>query len=157
MLPGMCLMLYIASDTPLPLLPPGKQNPMFSISPLPRHATAVTRQFAKPYIYLAGSHTGCGCGFEDDQDRAGVDLGIDAAEIAAGRESRRQLAMYLRGALAGRDSLEVFVCWAGDESKPTHRRVELTPEPLIEEHTWFLGDNFEPEFIRIVPGGATGQ
>jgi hypothetical protein len=153
----MCLLLYIASDRPLPLVPAGKQNPMFSVSPLPRRARAVTDQFTKPHIYLAGSHTGCGCGFENPQDRHGVDLGFDAAEIAAGRESRRQLAVYLRGALTGRDSLEVFACWVGEENRPTNRRVELTPEQLIDEHAWFIGDNFEPEFIRIVPHRQADQ
>ena len=60
---NMCMMIYIASDRPLPLIDWQDEFPAFHVRELREEEMAVRTHFKKPYVYYAGSHEGCGCGF----------------------------------------------------------------------------------------------
>jgi hypothetical protein len=147
---GMCVAVYIASDKPLPLIPFDVGKPAFNVSEIGERSATVKQQFTKPHVYYVGSHTGCGCGFQNHSDMYGTDFGTDPEEIVAGRESRQRLAEYLRAALATQESLELFASWEGDEEYEPASRGVIVPEDLVDEHTYFLGQNSEPEFLSIV-------
>jgi len=148
---GMCVVLYIASDVPLPLIPFDESAPAFNVSELRKQSGPVRKHFTKQYVYEAGSHTQCGCGFEVVAERYGVKFDTDPAEVNAGCESRRRLAAYLRQALSAQESVELFVCWDGEEERETTRRVTLVPEDLIDKHPCFLDwQDFAPEFLTVV-------
>ena len=151
----MCVVLYIASDVRLPLVPFNKDNPAFNVTELPDRATAVRQRFSKPYVYEMGSHTGCGCGFQHGFSLVSgqyfPDTESPPGEVQAGRESRRQLALYLRNALAAQESIQLFACWAGDEGLEAERKATLAPEDLIEKHPCFIEFGpFAPEFLTVV-------
>ena len=76
--------------------------------------------FALPHVYFVGSHTGCSCGFS---------YGWAAGdEEEAGRASVGALGHYLAAAAASGQSLELYACWDGDESKPAAARAEVSPD-----------------------------
>ena len=151
----MCVMLYIASEDQLPLVPFDKDNPAFNVSELPERAIAVRQRFSKSYVYELGSHTGCGCGFQYGYSLVSgqyfPDTESPPAEAQAGLESRRRLALYLRNALAAQESIQLFACWAGDEGREADRQAFLAPEDLIEKHPCFIEFGpFAPEFLTVV-------
>src|SRR4051812_45959015 len=62
--PAMCMVVYIASDYPLPTSSWDEARPRFHVTELSERDEPVRRQFSKPCAYYAGSHEGCGCGFQ---------------------------------------------------------------------------------------------
>ena len=59
----MCLMVYIASDKPLPLIDWNENKRAFNVTDLSKYEKNVETQFKYTNVYNAGSHLGCGCGF----------------------------------------------------------------------------------------------
>ena len=139
--------IYIASDVALPLIPFDRTRPAFNVSEIAEHASAVRQHFTKPYVYYAGAHTQCGCGFEYGSEQGG----IDPKEAEARQDSRQQLAQYLRNALAFQESLELLMCWLDQEQVKPKRAGTITPEDLIGTHVNFLGtEGFEFQLLTIV-------
>ena len=69
----MCIMLYLASECPLPLVPWDEAYPGFHVTSLEtnRHnwwEDWVWQQFTKPFVYSIGSYQGCACGFQFEGD-----------------------------------------------------------------------------------------
>src|SRR5690348_10705078 len=128
----MCMMLYVAADQPLPVIEWRKDAPGFYITSLPSAYEAVRRQFTKPILYLAGAHTGCGCGFQyglyptDGEDQWADNL---HEEDAAGKHSVRCLSEYLSQAVA-RGDIELYSCWAGQEADEPEERSSISPADL---------------------------
>ena len=112
----MCLVVYIFSEKPLPLLPWQRKAPGFYISELAKPAKGIRRHLTKPYLALAGTHTGCGCGFLQE----GVVPGTP--EYTDLRSMYRHLAEYLRSASPAQ-IVEIYACWGGEEGlDPEYRR-----------------------------------
>jgi hypothetical protein len=130
----MCMMVYIASDYPLPTSPWKPSEPGFHVSDLTERDDLVRRQFSKPFVYYAGSHEGCCCGFQYGQYDG---LEEDAAKLAASRESRRRLAEFLSITLQHQATVEVFACWDGDQGAPREHRGWARPSDLTGERTFF--------------------
>jgi hypothetical protein len=130
----MCIMIYIASDQPLPTAAWDPSRRRFQLTELSEGDEPVRRQFSKPCVYLARSHEGCGCGFqygeyeEDDEDDT---------DLTAKRVSRRQLADFLTAALQKQPEIELFACWDGDQAAPAEHRERLRPADLVRERTFF--------------------
>jgi hypothetical protein len=57
-------MVYLASEQPLTAAPWNEKAPGFHITDLAPDERRVQSQFTKPFIVYAGSHDGCGCGFQ---------------------------------------------------------------------------------------------
>jgi hypothetical protein len=52
----MCLVVYVASDYPLPILPWDAACPRFHVTELDERGAPVRRQFTKPCVYYVGLH-----------------------------------------------------------------------------------------------------
>jgi hypothetical protein len=125
----MCLMVYIGSDKPLPLIAWNENNPSFNISDLTKYEKSVAAQFKFPHVYNAGSHQGCGCGFfkEFKEDE----------ELTQAHDNYHQLNAYLQKAQEMGANNQIFSCWDGDqEAKPEHRE-EINLNRLIEANFEF--------------------
>lgn len=55
----MCLMLYIASEVPLP----ARSVPELRVEPVEADRDEVRRWLSLPEVHYVGAHTGCSCGF----------------------------------------------------------------------------------------------
>ena len=123
----MCLAVFIASDHPLPARPFSAAQPAFNAEPLTERETPVRRQFARPNVYSLGAHTGCGCGFSEQQEW----------EEPARRGSLAALADYVADA-ARAGPVELFVCWhdPAEFAAAPERRLRLAPHELAERDDW---------------------
>jgi hypothetical protein len=125
----MCYALYAASDQPLPIVPWDAAQPAFYAQPPDENDAIVVRQFALPHVVYLGAHTGCGCGFINDE----------AATDSAATQSCTALASYLAAART-RGAVEVFLCWEGGQEVPAKTRTHVAaadflrhPFPLAED------------------------
>ena len=121
----MCLVVFVGTTAPPALVSFTESAPAFNARPLAPHEEPVRQMLPFPHLATLGAHTGCGCGFMTD----GAD---DPADV---RRSRAALVHYLDEAL--RDGpVELYVCWNGDESAPSERRMTLAPDDLLERDDW---------------------
>ena len=143
-------MLYAASSLPLPIIPWDETQPALHVSEVTGDARAVARWFSRPHVYYVGAHTGCGCGFnsgamalEELNDAAAVMQLLDALtdeqrrDFLAEQDTRQRLSAYL--ADAGREAVELYACWSGDEAETPKEGPTVPPawfasvtEPLRE-------------------------
>ena len=115
----MCLMVYVASDKSLPLIKWDENKRAFCVSDLSKYEKNVAAQFKLPYVYTAGSHLGCGCGFlKNFKDEEG---------LAQSNENYLQLSAYLQKARETEATIHIYSCWDGDqEAKPVFReKIDL--------------------------------
>jgi hypothetical protein len=132
---AMCMMVYLAADEPLPVVPWDEQQRAFHVSPLSVNEECVRKQFSQRFVVYVGSHEGCGCGFQCGPYPPDT---YEAAEIEARRRSLRQFADYVDAQLRHCDSIAVFACWDGDQGDaPGHGR-ELVPAHLRDPGFYFL-------------------
>src|SRR6188472_372388 len=109
----MCMVVYIASRSPLPLIPFRDDAPAFNVTELTEHEQPVVAHLALPHVRQAGSHTSCACGFNEGRDTPDGH-GEPAAERAKALESSARLARYVREHGVER----IYSCWSGDEVEP---------------------------------------
>ncbi|HEY1377446.1 MAG TPA: hypothetical protein VGF55_11670, partial [Gemmataceae bacterium] len=106
----MCLVVYVASDDPLPTVAWDGARPGFHVTEVTAADHPVRCRFAKPCVYYAGSHEWCGCGFQyGEYEGYG-----EEADLPRKRDSRRRLAEFLAVALQHQPEVELFACWDGD-------------------------------------------
>ena len=135
-------MVYIAADSPLPLIEWQENVSAFCVSDLSEDEKRVSKQFSKPFLAYAGSYGGCSCGFSygefpvEDED--------DVREDVLARESVQQLSEYLTN-LVKSGSIEMFACWDGDQEVEPEERQSVTPD-------YFGGEVFgfkEKQFLVV--------
>jgi hypothetical protein len=108
------MMIYIASDRPLPLIDWRGEFPAFHVRELRPQEEAVRTHFRKPFVYYVGSHEGCGCGFAYGQWPCdGEDYSL---EDAAARRSVRRFSEYLASATR-LGAVELYACWDGEQDR----------------------------------------
>ena len=139
----MCVMIYIAADEPLPLVPWDEERPAFHVTDVPKRRRRVCKHFTKRYVYYAGSHERCGCGFQYGEWPGEEEA--EAEGYAASRQSRADLAEYLRQALRLVSEVELYACWVGHEPQAPSRAGSITPDDLTTSRTSFR----EREFRRV--------
>jgi hypothetical protein len=127
----MCMMVYVASDYPLPTVAWDETRPRFHVTELSGRDEPVRRQFSKPWVYYVGSHEGCGCGFQYGEFEE------DDAAWAAAQDSRRRLAEFLAVALQHQVAVELFACWDGDQAAEPEHRGRVRPVNLMHDRTSF--------------------
>src|SRR5262247_3335701 len=103
----MCMMVYIAASQPLDLVVWNEALPAFHVSDLHETEVSVKAQFRSAYVYYAGSHEGCGCGFQYGEYE-GFE---EEADLPQKRQSRRALAEFLAVALQHQAEVELFASW----------------------------------------------
>ena len=129
----MCMAVYIASDSPLTLVPWNEADPRFYVADLDGDDSAVRRHFAEAHVYYAGSHEGCGCGFQYGQYPE-----IEDEDRPRKRDSLNRFADYLDRETANVGTVHVFACWEGDQTAPPEHRRKLAPEDLRRDDFFFL-------------------
>ena len=129
----MCMVVYVASDYTLPTSAWDQARPRFYVEEVSDRDAPVRRQFSKPCVYYAGSHEGCGCGFQYGEHE-GFE---EEADVTDNRESRQRLAEFLAVALQHQPAVEVFACWSGDEGTPGEHRGRVRPADLLGGRTFF--------------------
>jgi hypothetical protein len=137
----MCLMVYIASDQPLPLIEWSENAPTFWVGELGEYDEPVRKQFTKAYVYYLGSHKGCGCGFSysawNEEDYQGVPSEVYKSWVndeEARRKSIRSLSAYLDAAIST-GTLQLFACWDGDQTAQSEDQEIVSPK-------YFGGESF---------------
>jgi hypothetical protein len=125
----MCLMLYIAGSEPLPLVPYIKREPSFSVSEVSGYNLCVKRQFTLPYVYYAGSHEGCGCGFLKEWE-----IGEELEKI---EDNYSKLSAYIHGACRRGIAIQLFSCWAGDQDSTPEFRESIDEDDLKDKEFEF--------------------
>jgi len=125
----MCLAVYIASDKPLPLISWVEERPSFYVEEATNDKTGIKKQFNNQYIYYAGSHEGCGCGFFKD--------GEVGEELAQVEENYNNLSSYIKKAKESGAKLQIFSCWEGDQADEPEHSEEITEQNLIEKQFEF--------------------
>lgn len=119
------MMVYIAADSPLPLIEWQENVTAFCVTELTQDEKRVSKQFSKPFLAYAGSYGGCSCGFSYGE--VPVEDDDDAREDALARESVRQLSQYL-SPLVKNGSIEIFACWDGDQEVGPEERLSVSPD-----------------------------
>jgi hypothetical protein len=134
----MCLAVYIASDHALPTVAYDPARPAFyveDVTDCPVH-NPLRAHFRQPFLYAAGPHSGCGCGFEFD-GLCNDDGAYEARDLPEQVASRRGLADFLSAALQHQAEVEVLTCCSGDESAPPKHRRRARPADFILDRTLF--------------------
>lgn len=146
----MCMMVYLASDHPLPESEWDKENPAFFVTSNDQCIDDVKQNFTKQYVYYAGSHENCGCGFAymSDEYCRSIRYGdpddlIDALRAnLQGRASIQRLREYLEMATE-LGPVELYAVWSGNEALEPVQRLEVDPsyfggEEFKFEEQWFF-------------------
>jgi hypothetical protein len=138
------MMVYLAADAPLPLVPWDEQKPGFHVDEISESEEGVREQFQKPYVVYVGSHEGCGCGFQYGKWPEGTQ---EAGELALCQASKAALSDYLteQAGLVGR--VELFACWDGDQEAIVEHQRSFAPGELAKPEFFFL----EKELIAVGP------
>jgi hypothetical protein len=146
---GVCMLVYLGSDEPLPEIPWDAEARGFHIVAVGERAPAVRQHLGQAYVYDVGSHTMCGCGFQLSEYPAPPDE--DEEDI---RRSLGQLADYLQTQLrAGREAV-FFACWEGDEGEaPPHRR-RLTVADLRGDEFHFIEEGEVSSIVADASGAS---
>jgi hypothetical protein len=137
----MCVLVYIASDSPLPTIPwdAGSLQHLY-VAELTDADNPVPQHFTKPYVYYIGAHDGCGCGFSYGQNPQ-----LSTAEDEAdNRESVRMLREYLENVVT-QGPVELYAAWADEEGFLEETRANVTP-------SHFAGESFaikQREFLLV--------
>lgn len=117
----MCLAVYLASDTPIAAVAWNEDAPAFYIEPVAENEV-VRKRFSLPFVYYAGSHEGCGCGFSKDGE-----IGPDLERC---QKNYIALGQTLREALSHGAKVELFTCWEGEQSCAAKFVATTTPSQL---------------------------
>jgi hypothetical protein len=128
----MCMVAYIASRSQLPLIQWQTDAPAFNVSDLTEHEQSVRSHLALPHIRQAGSHTGCGCGFNEGREYPQA-YDDPAAERSDAMKSSAHLVDYIRE----HHVVQIYSCWSGDESQPKESERHIRPDALVAEDFFF--------------------
>ena len=82
----------------------------------------VRKRFAHSYVYYAGSHEGCGCGYFKEYQ--------DASELAERQQNYAALAGVASEAISRKADIEIFTCWEGEQMHSAKIISSVTPAML---------------------------
>jgi hypothetical protein len=120
-----CQRLYIASRTKLKTVQKTRAAPFLAVQDVSNDARARGRFGPdRAFLYLAGGHVECGCGFPAVSAEPGVsEARVDPADL----QSMQALAEHLRDACRRHSTVELYLCWVHEEAEPslTRRTVSL--------------------------------
>lgn len=126
------MVAYIASRSPLPLIPFQESAPAFNVTEITEQEEAVLVHLALRHVRQAGSHTSCGCGFNEGRKHPEVS-DDPAAERVDSLASSARLAQYVREHRVE----QIYTCWSGDEGEPKEFDRHVTPEDLVADNFFF--------------------
>lgn len=119
----MCLAVYLGSDHPVEEISWNKESPAFYVEEV-NASEPVRKQFSGKYVYYAGSHEGCGCGFSKD--------GEPPEELAICQANYDALGAVIRTATQYGAKVQIFTCWEGDQADEPESVQAITLKALTE-------------------------
>lgn len=128
----MCIVVYVASRSPLPLIAWRQDAPAFNVTELTESEQPVCRNLTLPHVRQAGSHTSCGCGFNEGREYPQV-YDDPVAARADALESASHLARYVRE----HQIAQIYSCWSGDEAESKEFDRRITPDDLVAPDFFF--------------------
>lgn len=142
----MCLMLYIGTITPLPLVADGDLR----IEEVEPARESVRRWFSMPTVHFVGAHTGCSCGFPSVTAETPVEyfdgMRLESDDRAADLRSVRALIGLVAQAVERDGRVELYPVWDGEEGNPPKGVIELTQETLVADRFFF-----NERFMHVFP------
>ncbi len=140
----MCMMLFIGSKNPLPLIGFDEGIPAFHTKHLDKSELAAKQHFSVNYILYAGSSEGCGCGFKHALiDKKDVWLNVVNDDLTdESRLNQQALLNYIKRFTQTEDLIEIFACWDGDFACPSEWKERITKETLVHENFYFKERGF---------------
>jgi hypothetical protein len=147
-----CVRVHLSSGHPLPTIPFDREERPLYVVPAGSwdlegdDAVAARRWLRQPYLYYAGAHFGCGCGFDFSiyNQRMLEDAGITVPSDPTGRSekfnracqrSAYELSDYLEGAVRLGD-VELLVFTHGEGSEPPKRPRIISPAYFRGSPNW---------------------
>jgi hypothetical protein len=124
----LCQRLYIASKQELGTLKKSKSNPELQIEELSGSDLRIRRHFRRDYqyFYVATAHLPCGCGFPCASDTSSRQRRIQLEDA----KSAARLCAFLRPFIRGRNSVQLYLCWIGNEEEAPRQEREVGLEEL---------------------------
>lgn len=129
----MCLILYLGSNKPRPLIAWNESAPRFHVTDDDANAKLAAKHLKKRYVYYVGSDNGCGCGFRQEND----DMIDDAEQLASKSDNQTLLWEYVSKCLENEDFIELYSCWSGDEALPHVDERTIDISELLAYDFWF--------------------
>jgi hypothetical protein len=134
----MCLLVWIGTARPVaPVARPAKDAADHHYIELVEAGAPICARFSQANVAYVGSHEGCGCGYNSDDYTFGELRSIaevrplldalaadERAELEREQHSRERLAGIVAAALAD-GPVEIYACWAGDESEPAQHEADV--------------------------------
>jgi hypothetical protein len=114
----MCLAVYLASDIPAQEVPWNPDDPSSHLESISADG-GPRRWMTLRFIYYAGSHEGCGCGFWKS--------GESGLQLAKVRENYAALGRVVRAVLAQEGKVEVYACGEDDLGEAPQVRESIKP------------------------------
>jgi hypothetical protein len=130
----MCFVLYMASEKPIRPIRWVESEPRFYVSPNDLDSRNAAWHFTKPHIAFVGSDNGCGCGFRKEHHEM-ID---DPDQLASILDNQKRLHDYLSECLVDEESVELYGCWAGDETLPKEHDRTVPLAVLLSAEFVFL-------------------
>lgn len=140
----MCMMLFIGSKNPLPLIDFNENIPAFHTKHLDEPEQAAKQQFSVNHILYAGSSEGCGCGFKHALiDKTDVWLNVVNDDLPDESQLNQQVLLeYIERFTQPEDAVEIFACWDGDFACSPEWKESITKETLIHKDFYFKERGF---------------
>jgi hypothetical protein len=142
----MCLVLYIGSDNPCPLVEPqdfsliDHDDPswpskvvQFAVEEIAGDEKAVANHFDTRIVRYVGSFEGCGCGFNASYLNEWEEPSEPDERFLAGKESRRLLQEYVER----HEIRQIYACWSGDEALQPTLNMDIDSSSLTDMHFQF--------------------
>jgi hypothetical protein len=133
----MCLMLYLGTATPLPIV----SSADLRVESVEGTRSHVRQWFTQPAVHFIGAHTGCSCGFPSVMAESPVTyyqgMPLDSDNRAADLRSVAALLNLLRRALGEDAIVQLYPIADGDETVPPKGHIEWTLAALDAERLFF--------------------
>lgn len=123
----MCQRLYVATRARLPAVKRSQSAPYLEIAEVQSGRAPAFFGADRPFVYLAGAHVECGCGFP--AVAAAPDSSpsrLDDADV----RSMQALAEHLREACRGHSTVELYLCWVHEQAEALATRRTATLDEL---------------------------
>ena len=137
----MCLMLYLGTATPLPLV----SLPELRVETVEDARSQVRQWFTQPVVHFIGAHTGCSCGFPSVTAEAPVEyyegMPLDSDDRDADLRSVSALLDLLRQTLRENALVELYPIADGDERLPPKGHIDW-PFSELDAKRLFFNEGF---------------
>ncbi len=145
----MCYALYLAADSPPPLVAWSDEAPAFNVRPIdPVYDAQAKEHLSRRHIVSIGSHSFCACGFRfvvPTAPLAGESASSGEPEEPEVPANMAALVTYLQSFAAQTPVFDLYGVWEEDLALPTASVREVAAAQLAHE-TFFLR---EREMVKV--------